>query len=111
MPELTDWLERCPLVAILRTQRVPTRSRDRRRPPSKPDSSTIIEVPLDFTEPIISIRRLTDRFGGQALIGAGTVTEERQIAEIAGANQRPTAEAVGEPPDADDQRHNEAAPR
>jgi len=86
MPELADWLKRCPLVAILRGVR-----------PDEVEAIgsalvetgfTIIEVPLNSPEPIISIRRLTDRFGGRALIGAGTVTEERQIAEIAGAGGR-----------------------
>ena len=68
MPELTDWLERCPLVAILRGVR-----------PDEVEGIgaalvetgfTIIEVPLNSPEPIIGVRRLTDRFGGQ-VIGAG----------------------------------------
>jgi 2-dehydro-3-deoxyphosphogalactonate aldolase len=86
MSELTQRLERCPLVAILRGVR-----------PDEVEAIgavlvesgfTIIEVPLNSPEPITSIRRLAQRFGGQALIGAGTVTEERQIGEVAGAGGR-----------------------
>jgi 2-dehydro-3-deoxyphosphogalactonate aldolase len=86
MSELTPWLERCPLVAILRGVR-----------PDEVEAIgatlvetgfAIIEVPLNSPEPIASIRRLAQRFGGQALIGAGTVTEERQIGEVAGAGGR-----------------------
>lgn len=86
MSELTQRLERCPLVAILRGVR-----------PDEVEAVgavlvesgfTIIEVPLNSPEPIASIRRLVQRFGGQALIGAGTVTEERQIGEVAGAGGR-----------------------
>jgi 2-dehydro-3-deoxyphosphogalactonate aldolase len=86
MSELTQRLERCPLVAILRGVR-----------PDEVEAIgaalvetgfAIIEVPLNSPEPIASIRRLAQRFGGQALIGAGTVTEERQIGEVAGAGGR-----------------------
>jgi 2-dehydro-3-deoxyphosphogalactonate aldolase len=86
MSELTHWLERCPLVAILRGVR-----------PDEVEAIgavlveagfVIIEVPVNSPEPMTSIRRLAERFGHQALIGAGTVTEERQIGEIAGAGGR-----------------------
>jgi 2-dehydro-3-deoxyphosphogalactonate aldolase len=86
MSELTQRLERCPLIAILRGVR-----------PDEVEAIgtvlvesgfTIIEVPLNSPEPITSIRRLAQRFSNQALIGAGTVTEERQIAEVAGAGGR-----------------------
>jgi 2-dehydro-3-deoxyphosphogalactonate aldolase len=86
MSELTQWLQRCPLVAILRGIR-----------PDEVEAIgavlvaagfAIIEVPLNSPEPILSIRRLAERFGHQALIGAGTVTAEREIGEIAGAGGR-----------------------
>ena len=38
-------------------------------------------------QPIESIRRLTDAFGGDVLIGAGTVTTPRQVEDIAGAGK------------------------
>lgn len=86
MLELTHWLERCPLVAILRGVR-----------PDEVEAIgavlvetgfAIIEVPLNSPEPLTSIRHLAQRFGNRALIGAGTVTEERQIGEIAAAGGR-----------------------
>jgi 2-dehydro-3-deoxyphosphogalactonate aldolase len=95
MSELIDRLQRCPLVAILRGAR--------------PDEVaaigavlvetgfTIIEVPLNSPEPISSIRRLAEGFGERALIGAGTVTEGRQIADIAGAGGRLVVMPHGDP--------------
>jgi 2-dehydro-3-deoxyphosphogalactonate aldolase len=95
MPELTDWLQRCPLVAILRGIR-----------PDEVEAIgavlveigfAIIEVPLNSPEPILSIRRLAERFGDRALIGAGTVTEARQVADIAGAGGRLVVMPHGDP--------------
>jgi 2-dehydro-3-deoxyphosphogalactonate aldolase len=95
MPELKHWLQRCPLVAILRGVR-----------PDEVDSIgavlvetgfTIIEVPLNSPEPIASIRRLAERFGDRALIGAGTVIEGRDVADIAGAGGRLVVMPHGDP--------------
>lgn len=95
MPELKHWLQRCPLVAILRGVR-----------PDEVDSIgavlvecgfSIIEVPLNSPEPIASIRRLADRFGERALIGAGTVIEGRDVADIAGAGGRLVVMPHGDP--------------
>jgi 2-dehydro-3-deoxyphosphogalactonate aldolase len=86
MTELTTFLARCPLVAILRGVR-----------PDEVEAVgeilvaagfAIVEVPLNSPDPIASVRRLAERFGRRALIGAGTVTEERQIGEIAAAGGR-----------------------
>ncbi|MDO7840769.1 2-dehydro-3-deoxy-6-phosphogalactonate aldolase [Sphingomonas immobilis] len=78
----TDAFARCPLVAILRGV--------------KPDEAEaiaeaviaggihIIEVPLNSPDPFDSIERLVGRFGGDALIGAGTVlsaADARRVAE------------------------------
>lgn len=80
---LKDWLDRCPLIAILRGVR--------------PDESesiavaleaagiTIIEVPLNSPQPLDSIARLARAFGDRLLIGAGTVMTPAQVAEIAAA--------------------------
>jgi 2-dehydro-3-deoxyphosphogalactonate aldolase len=77
---LTEWLVRCPLIAILRGVR--------------PDEVVaigealeaagiaIVEVPLNSPEPIESIRRLVQRFGSKMLIGAGTVMTRAQVEEI-----------------------------
>ena len=84
MNELAAWLKRSPLVAILRgltpEDAVPVGEA------LVEAGITIIEVPLNSPEPVESIRRLADRFGdGAALIGAGTVMTEAQVAEVAAA--------------------------
>ena len=83
---IQPYLDRLPLVAILRGV--------------KPDEVVsigaalvgagfvIIEVPLNSPDPLDSIRRLSERFGDDILIGAGTVTTPRQVDEIARAGGR-----------------------
>ncbi len=84
--ELKTWLDRCPLIAILRGVK-----------PSECEAIgdalaqagiAIIEVPLNSPDPIASIRRLAARFGDRLLIGAGTVMTEAQVVEIAEAGGR-----------------------
>ncbi|MCW3474246.1 2-dehydro-3-deoxy-6-phosphogalactonate aldolase [Limobrevibacterium gyesilva] len=84
--ELKAWLQRCPLVAILRGV--------------KPDEVeaigaaldaagiAIVEVPLNSPDPVESISRLAARFGAHMLIGAGTVMTAAQVEEIADAGGR-----------------------
>ncbi len=48
----------------------------------------IIEVPLNSPDPLASIRRLADRLGDRALIGAGTVVEPDRVAEVKAAGGR-----------------------
>ena len=45
----------------------------------------IIEVPLNSPDPLQSIERLAKRLGERALIGAGTVLEARQVADVKAA--------------------------
>lgn len=83
---LREYLAQCPLVAILRGVR--------------PDEAEavgravfdagirIIEVPLNSPDPLASIARLAAALGGKALIGAGTVLEPAQVAEVKGAGGR-----------------------
>ncbi len=80
---LADWLARCPLVAILRGLR-----------PEEAEAVgdalveagvAILEVPLNSPRPFESIRRLSARLGGRALVGAGTVITEAQVEEVAAA--------------------------
>ena len=83
---LTEWLGRCPLVAILRGVR--------------PDEAeaiasaleragiAIVEVPLNSPDPLESIRRLAAGFGDRMLVGAGTVMTAEQVAAIAAAGGR-----------------------
>ncbi len=84
--ELTPFLARCKLVAILRGIR--------------PDEAegigqalvdagiAVIEVPLNSPGPLDSIARLARRFGDRALIGAGTVLDPADCARIAEAGGR-----------------------
>ena len=48
----------------------------------------IIEVPLNSPDPLVSIERLAERFGGTALIGAGTVLDPADVARVAQAGGR-----------------------
>ena len=48
----------------------------------------IVEVPLNSPDPLESIRRLAEFAGAGALIGAGTVMEPGQVAEVAAAGGR-----------------------
>lgn len=83
---LSDWLARCPLVAILRGVR-----------PEEVEAIVaaladagiaIVEVPLNSPEPFESIRRVAMRFGDRMLVGAGTVMNAVQVAEVAAAGGR-----------------------
>lgn len=46
---------------------------------------TLIEVPLNSPDPLDSITRLAKRFAGRAVIGAGTVLGEAQVAAVRAA--------------------------
>lgn len=48
----------------------------------------IIEVPLNSPDPLVSIQRLSSKFGDRALIGAGTVLRADQVLEVAQAGGR-----------------------
>ncbi|MDQ3479304.1 MAG: 2-dehydro-3-deoxy-6-phosphogalactonate aldolase, partial [Pseudomonadota bacterium] len=48
----------------------------------------IIEVPLNSPEPLASIERLAERFGEDALIGAGTVLRADDVARVRDAGGR-----------------------
>jgi 2-dehydro-3-deoxyphosphogalactonate aldolase len=95
MSELTRWLQRCPLVAILRGVR-----------PEEVEAIggvlveagfAIIEVPLNSPEPMASIAALAKRFGDRALIGAGTVTKDHQVHEVASSGGRLIVMPHGDP--------------
>ncbi|MEE8246920.1 MAG: 2-dehydro-3-deoxy-6-phosphogalactonate aldolase, partial [Alphaproteobacteria bacterium] len=49
---------------------------------------TIIEVPLNSPDPLDSIRLLADRFGAEALIGAGTVLDPASARAVGEAGGR-----------------------
>jgi 2-dehydro-3-deoxyphosphogalactonate aldolase len=73
-------LAECPLVAILRGL-----TPDEAEPVGAAlvgAGFRLIEVPLNSPEPLESIARLAARFGGQATIGAGTVTTAIQVTAV-----------------------------
>ena len=73
----------CPLIAILRGVR-----------PDEVEEIgealvgagyTLIEVPMNSPDPLESVSRLALRFAGRAVIGAGTVLREDQVAAVSAA--------------------------
>ncbi len=84
--DLTGYLARCPLIAILRGVKP-----DEVEPIAAALESrgiAIVEVPLNSPQPMDSIARLARGFGDRLLIGAGTVMTPAQVAEIAAAGGR-----------------------
>jgi 2-dehydro-3-deoxyphosphogalactonate aldolase len=81
--DLSGFLARCPLVAILRGIRpeeaVPVAAA------LETAGFAIVEVPLNSPDPLVSIAALVREFGERMLIGAGTVMTEAQVGEIAAA--------------------------
>ena len=81
--DLSLWLRRCPIVAILRGIKPEE---------AEPICTTlheagivIIEVPLNSPNPRSSIATLSRVFGDRMLIGAGTLTDPKQVREVAAA--------------------------
>lgn len=76
----------CPMIAILRGI----------RPHESVEVGTalfdagirIIEVPLNSPDPLESIRRLSAHFGDRALVGAGTVLQRHEVADVRTAGGR-----------------------
>lgn len=84
--DLSLWLRRCPLVAILRGVK-----------PEEAESIcavleeagiALVEVPLNSPNALSSIAILSRVFGDRMLIGAGTVTEPGRVTEVAAAGGR-----------------------
>ncbi len=84
--ELSGWLTRCPLIAILRGVR-PTEV-EAVAAALEAAGIAIVEVPLNSPTPLESIARLARGFGDRLLIGAGTVTERTQVEAVAEAGGR-----------------------
>jgi 2-dehydro-3-deoxyphosphogalactonate aldolase len=84
--DVRAWLQRCPLVAILRGVQ-----------PAEVESIgsaleragiCMVEVPLNSPNPLESISILSRSFGSRMLIGAGTLTEPSQVGDVAAAGGR-----------------------
>ena len=84
--ELKAWLQRCPLVAILRG--VKPHEAVAICEALERQGIAIVEVPLNSPQPVESIALLARAFGERMLIGAGTVMTEAQVTEIAAAGGR-----------------------
>lgn len=82
----TDWLARSPLVAILRG--VKPDEVEAIAAALEANGIAIVEVPLNSPDPLDSIARLARTFGSRLLIGAGTVMNAEQVAQIAGVGGR-----------------------
>ena len=83
---LHRWLERSPMIAILRGVK-----------PSEVEvicaaleeaGIAIVEVPLNSPEPLKSVETLARSFGDRMLIGAGTLTKVSEVASVASAGGR-----------------------
>lgn len=77
------FLSECPLVAILRGVR-----------PAEAEAVgealvgagiRIVEIPLNSPDPLASIEILARRLAGRALVGAGTVLDPTEVAQVRGA--------------------------
>lgn len=84
--EYRQYLEACPLVGIIRG--VTPDEVDEIGQAIFDAGIRIIEVPLNSPDPFKSIQLLADRLGDRALIGAGTVLEADQVAEVKAAGGR-----------------------
>lgn len=83
---LTTFMERMPLIAILRGVK-PTEAAEVAR--TLVDAGfKIIEVPLNSPAPYDSIRAIADECGDDVLVGAGTVTSPQQVREVKAAGGR-----------------------
>ena len=83
MPSFSEAFEKCPLLAILRgiepkevieTGVILTKA-----------GFTLIEVPLNSPEPLISIQKLSETFGDRVVVGAGTVLNIDEVGDVAKA--------------------------
>ncbi|MCJ8273838.1 MAG: 2-dehydro-3-deoxy-6-phosphogalactonate aldolase [Psychrosphaera sp.] len=83
---LNSYLDRCPLVAILRG--IEPRQCIRVADVLLEAGFTTLEVPLNSPDALPSIRLLKDHFGHSALIGAGTVIRVEQVMAVYQAGAR-----------------------
>ena len=81
-----DYLRQCPLVAIIRG--VTPDDCDAIGQAAFDAGIRIIEVPFNSPDPLASIRKLSANLGDRALVGAGTVLDPSQVAEVKDAGGR-----------------------
>lgn len=83
---LRDFLDQCPLIAIIRG--VTPAEAEAVGDAIYEGGIRIIEVPLNSPDPLRSIETLARKFGDEVLVGAGTVLEPAQVAEVQAAGGR-----------------------
>jgi 2-dehydro-3-deoxyphosphogalactonate aldolase len=83
---LSLWLRRCPIVAILRG--VKPEEAESICSALEEAGIVIVEVPLNSPSALSSVAILSRAFGDRMLIGAGTLTDSKQVAEVAAADGR-----------------------
>ena len=82
-PLFDQYFAACPLIAIIRGV-TPNEAEDIGDALFEA-GIRIIEVPLNSPEPLKSIGKLAKRLGDRALVGAGTVLDARQVADVKAA--------------------------
>lgn len=83
---LSAAMAHCPLIAILRG--IQPHEAEKIGATLIAAGVTIIEVPLNSPDPLLSIERLARRFGNDAVIGAGTVLQEKHVRDVSEAGGR-----------------------
>lgn len=86
MTDLRGWLERSPLVAILRG--VPPEDAVAVAAAVADAGIRIIEVPMNSPRPLDSIEAIAAAAGDAVLVGVGTLTDPADAARVAGAGGR-----------------------
>ncbi len=81
--DLKAWLQRCPIIAILRG--IKPEEAEPICDALEKAGVCIVEVPLNSANALSSISILSSSFGNRMLIGAGTLTDPRHVAEVAAA--------------------------
>jgi len=84
--DLSLWLQRCPIVAILRG--IKPEEAESICTTLEEAGLVIVEVPLNSPNALSSIATLSRVFGDRMLIGAGTLTDPKQVTEVAAAGGR-----------------------
>ena len=84
--DMKAWMERSPVVAILRG--IEPAQAEAIGDALEAAGIRIVEVPLNSPDPFQSIAILSRVFGDRMLVGAGTLTEATQAAQVAEAGGR-----------------------
>ena len=78
--DLNAWLQQCPIIGILRG--IKPEEAERICETLEQTGIRIVEVPLNSPNALSSISILSKVFGSRMLIGAGTLTDPKQVLEV-----------------------------